>query len=88
MAKTERIFIRVTHKQKTNIVEAAKTHGLTVTDYFLKMFSDSIPNAPATYEQIIENTIAENNFYNSLMTNESLPNESKQIICKELRKHV
>lgn len=88
MAKTERIFIRVTHEQKTNIVEAAKAHGLTVTDYFLKMFSDSIPNAPDTYEQVIENTIAENNFYNSLMTNESLPNETKQIICKELRKYV
>ena len=88
MAKTERIFIRVTHEQKTNIVEAAKAHGLTVTDYFLKMFSDSIPNVPATHERVIENTIAENNFYNSLMTNESLPNKAKQIISKELRNYV
>lgn len=88
MTKTERIFIRVTPEQKTNIVETAKAHGLTVTDYFLKMFSDSIPNAPATYEQVIENTIAENNFYNSLMVNESLSNKAKQIICEELRKYV
>ena len=88
MKKTERLFIRVTPDQKERIMNDAKTQSLTVTDYLLKCLPENTPGNSSTHEQTIENTLTENNFYNSLMTNKDLPNKAKKIISKELVKYV
>lgn len=86
--KSQRLFIRVTQEQKEKIKVNAEAHHLSITDYMLNCSLNNSLNAQITFEQSITNTLAENYFYNNLLTSKDLSNESKQIISRELKKYV
>lgn len=86
--KSKRLFIRVTQEQKEKIKANAEAHHLSITDYILNCSLNNSLNTKITFEQLIANTLAENNFYNNLLINKELSNRSKQIISGELKKYV
>lgn len=84
--KTERLYSRVEETLKSDLHTFLSTKQESTSDFIRSLIKQAI--YPPSHEELIENILDENKFYNDLMTNPELPNKSKQIISKELKKHV
>jgi uncharacterized protein (DUF1778 family) len=84
--KTDRLDLRVSPEQKEFVEMQAKKQNKNKTEYILSLIEqDSIS---ISHEQLISNSLSENQFINDLLTHPDISNKDKQIIGKEIRKYV
>ena len=84
--KTDRLDLRVSPEQKEFVEMQAKKQNKHKTEYILSLIEqDSIS---ISHEQLISNSLSENQFINDLLTHPDISNKDKQIIGKEIRKYV
>ena len=84
--KTDRLDLRVSPEQKEFVEMQAKKQNKNKTEYILSLIEqDSIS---ISHEQLISNSLSENQFINDLLTHPDISNKDKQIIRKEIRKYV
>lgn len=73
-------------EQKEFVEMQAKKQNKNKTEYILSLIEqDSIS---ISHEQLISNSLSENQFINDLLTHPDISNKDKQIIGKEIRKYV
>ena len=84
--KTDRLDLRVSPEQKEFVEMQAKKQNKNKTEYILSLIEqDSIS---ISHEQLISNSLSENQFINDLLTHPDISNKDKQIIGQEIRKYV
>lgn len=97
---TETINLRLSPQIRELLDNSAKKRGKSHSDYLrylieqdAKTISNNQIAEPNTqqnlsHEQVIINSLSENHFINTLLTNEEFSNKSKAIIRREMRKYV
>ena len=84
--KTDRLDIRFRPEIKNLANRKAHEQNLTTSKYICNLIEKNEQNI--SHEQLIEHSLKENHFINSLLTNEGLSLRSKQLIGKEMKKYV
>ncbi len=99
MKKTKKdttINLRLPYETKELLTASAKSHGKTSSAYLRFLIerdaSAEIANQNThqkiSHEQMVTNSLSENQFINGLLINTEISNKSKKVIGRELRKHV
>ena len=86
MKKTKRIDIRVTPDMNKLVETKAGALNKNKSEYICSLIEHDLKSV--SHEQLIQNSLCENEFINSLLTNTELPDKSKRVIGKEMRKYV
>ena len=86
MKKTDRIPLRVSPEQKKFVETQAKKQNKNRTEYILDLVEQD--SKSISHEQLIQNSLSENQLINSLLTHPELSNKAKEILGKEIRKYV
>lgn len=97
---TECVNLRLTPQTKELLDNSAKKRGKSRSNYLrylIKQDAEAIRNnqiaGPDTQQgishgQMVINSLSENHFINTLLTNKEFSNKSKAIIGREMRKYV
>lgn len=102
MKKEKRMDLRITEDLKKTTKENAKKKHMNTSEYICDLIEKDTnsmsheqitPNTlkstkTLSHEQMVQNALSENELINGLLTNSEIPNKTKQLIGKEMRKYV